>query len=114
MRHLTSFFKKLFNDPLSIFRRDRDKDESDSQYRHSRSSAGTDETGSIYPAQSPEPMTKRGSPRWWGGVAAWGIHGNEEFTKWWNHWMERIPHSGNGLTANQTKEPYIIRDRHGS
>ena len=42
--------------------------------------------------------------RWWGGVAAWGIHGNEEFTKWWNHWMSRIPDSRASLNSNLTRK----------
>jgi len=42
--------------------------------------------------------------RWWGGVAVWGMHGNEEFTKWWNHWTSRIPHSGATLNSHQTRK----------
>lgn len=109
MRHLSSFFKSLFNKASVVVRRRRGADTrhashtcpSDLRYAEPTSTRPRTEVGS---EQAPVQLTKPGSTNWWGGVAAWGIHGNEEFTKWWNHWMSRIPHTGSGLSPNRARK----------
>lgn len=102
MRHLISFFKSLFNRVSRSFSRARYRDiptlGPDPDFTNAVAGGG------IGQARSPRQTTKRESPKWWGGVAAWGIHGNEEFTKWWNHWMARIPHTGAALGPNRARK----------
>jgi hypothetical protein len=104
MRHLSSFYKRLFNRVTLAFSPDRAEDNSiPIPAQLAPDSANTDAEPTARPS-GPVVMTKRGSPRWWGGVAEWGIQGNEEFTKWWNHWMSRIPHSGARLSPNRARK----------
>ena len=109
MRHLSRFFKSLFNHASALLRRARGADTRHASHigpsdRRDAESASTRPRTEVGPEQAPVPLTKRGSTKWWGGVAAWGIHGNEEFTKWWNHWMSRIPHTGSGLSPNRARK----------
>jgi len=112
MRHLYNFFKSLLKGATGAPRRDR------GDTRHAYPSPDTPDShiepleqreaesnkarprAVIRPRPDRVSATKSGSPKWWASVAVWGIHGNDEFTKWWNHWMSRIPHSGSGFTPN--------------
>jgi hypothetical protein len=103
MRHLSSFCKRLLNRVTLVFSRDR-ADGNSVPIPIQLAAASADAEPTARPASGPVRMTKRGSTRWWGGVAEWGIQGNEEFTKWWNHWMSRIPHSGARLSPNRARK----------
>ena len=40
---------------------------------------------------------------WWIGLS-WKTDSNEEFAKWWNHWMSRIPHTRPVISTSRSGE----------
>jgi hypothetical protein len=104
MRHLSSIYKRLLNRVTLVFSHGRADDSIPIPDKLAADSANADAERTARRASGPVGMTKRGSTRWWGGVAEWGIQGNEEFTQWWNHWMSRIPHSGARLSPNRARK----------
>ena len=93
MRHLSKPFQRILAALAARIQRGPRSD----IFAHSPTPLSGDSSDSLS-SQVVKPTRPKASQNWWGGVASWGIQGNEEFTKWWNHWMARIPGSRTTLS----------------